>query len=182
MIQSVAQSIAYEETITLLSLLSLCVITPLLRVYKYFYFSSIFYIFEHSSRYLGGLSRSYFQIIQSTLEAMPDKHKERAELTFQTTLSTVERLIRIQAKLIQTNGIDFNLSVVNDGIKKAIRELDSSTKGRDWNSIGELALLDEVERMVGFRKVLVESGFPHGSELQGLGDIINLAIRYVQWE
>ena len=113
---------------------------------------------------------------------MPDKQEERVESIFQSTLSMVERLTGIRARLSQTDGMDFDLSVINDGIKLAIQELGSSAKERDWNSVGETTLLGEVERMVEFRKILVESDFPHGSELQGLKDVINLTIRRIHWQ
>ena len=113
---------------------------------------------------------------------MPDKHEERVETIFQSTLSTVERLTSIRTRLSQTNGMDFDLSVTNDGIKRAIQELGSLAKERDCNSLDEMTLLGEVQRMVEFRKVLVESDFPHACELQGLEDVINLTIRCVHWQ
>lgn len=113
---------------------------------------------------------------------MADADFERVEARWQTEGSSFRELTDIRATLLATQGMGFDLSDVDQGIKNKIVDLCEVGELRDWNAVSEADVLNNMKCLVALRKHLVESNFPHTFELASLEALINSTVQYLHWE
>jgi len=112
---------------------------------------------------------------------MPDNYRERVEAQWQLELSSFKRLTDMRGELLDTQGMEFDFTNVNEAIATKIRDLHGAGGGREWNDIAEADILSDMEILVAIRKTLVGSDFPHLFELQDLGELINNLVTHTHW-
>lgn len=113
---------------------------------------------------------------------MPDNYRERVEAQWQSEIGSLKRLTDIRGELRETEGTYFDFTSVNEAIGTKIRDLHGAAGGREWNDITEADILSDMETLVAIRKTLAGSSFPHLSELQDLGELINKLVTHTHWE
>lgn len=87
----------------------------------------------------------------------------------------------MRGALLNTQEMYFDFTNINEGITAKIRDLHDAGGSREWNDIAEAGILFDMETLVAVRKTLVESSFPHLSELQDLGELINKLVTHTHW-
>lgn len=87
----------------------------------------------------------------------------------------------MRGELLDTLGMYFDFTYINEGIATKIRDLHGAGGGRQWNDIAEPEILSDMETLVAIRKTLIESNFPHPFELQDLGELINNIVVHIHW-